>query len=206
LFGALRAKLVPTAAIGSVQRDGAAFAGFATHLDLTPAEPDMFVIPDPESLLILPWKPDIGWLIGDVTLKGNRLAQSPRQVLRRQIAACEAMGYRLRTGVEAEFFILNPDGTAIADAYDRQAKACYDPAPLMRRFELIRAIGDAMLALGWQPYQTDHEDANGQFEMNWTYADTLITADRHVFFKFMVKQLAEQHGFARPLCPSHLPI
>jgi glutamine synthetase len=39
-----------------------------------------------------------------------------------------------------------------------------------------------MLALGWGPYQNDHEDANGQFEMNWTYADCLRTADRHVFF------------------------
>jgi glutamine synthetase len=58
-----------------------------------------------------------------------------------------------------------------------------------------------MLALGWGPYQVDHEDANGQFEMNWTYADTLVTADRHVFFKFMVKQLAERHGLRATFMP-----
>ena len=201
LFGVLRAKLVPAAAIEAIQRDGAAFAGFATHLDLSPAEPDMFAIPDPQSLVILPWNPDIGWVMSDLTSRGVSLAQSPRQVLKRQIAAATAMGYRLRTGVEAEFFVLKPDRTAIADANDRQAKACYDPAPLMRRLELIRAISDAMLALGWQPYQTDHEDANGQFEMNWTFDDALVTADRHVFFKFMVKHLAEKHELRATFMP-----
>src|SRR5580704_13634078 len=71
----------------------------------------------------------------------------------------------------------------------------------MRRIEPLRAIADAMLGLGWGPYQVDHEDANGQFEMNWTYADTLVTADRHVFFKFMVKQLTERHGLRATFMP-----
>src|SRR5579862_770499 len=62
LFGVLRAKLVPAAAIGPMQRDGATFAGFATHLDLTPADPDMFVIPDTDSVIQLPWQPELAWL------------------------------------------------------------------------------------------------------------------------------------------------
>jgi glutamine synthetase type III len=201
LFGTMRAKLVPTEAIGVMQRDGAAFAGFATHLDLTPADPDIFAVPDPETLTILPWQRDIGWVMADIIFEGAPLAQSPRQVLKRQIAAAAAKGYRCKAGVEAEFFVVNPDGSAIADADDRQAKPCYDPVPLMRRIELIRAICDAMIALGWSPYQVDHEDANGQFEMNWTYADALTTADRHVFFKFMVKQLAEQRGLRATFMP-----
>jgi glutamate---methylamine ligase len=201
LFGVLRAKLVPAAAIAQMQRDGAAFAGFSTHLDLTPADPDMFAIPDPESLTILPWKPEIAWVAADLHLHGAPLAQAPRCVLKRQLAAAEAAGYRLRTGVEAEFFVLQTDAGAIADGGDRQAKPCYDQAALIRRYELIRAISDAMLGLGWGPYQSDHEDANGQFEMNWTYDDALVTADRHVFFKFMVKQLAEQHGLRATFMP-----
>ena len=201
LFGVLRAKLVPTAAIAQMQRDGAAFAGFSTHLDLTPADPDMFAIPDPASLTILPWKPEIAWVAADLHLHGVPLAQAPRHVLKRQLAAAEAKGYRLKTGVEAEFFLLQPDAAAIADNGDRQAKPCYDQAALIRRYELICAISDAMLALGWGPYQSDHEDANGQFEMNWTYDDALVTADRHVFFKFMVKQLAEQHGLRATFMP-----
>ncbi len=201
LFGVLRAKLVPTAAIAQMQRDGAAFAGFSTHLDLTPADPDMFAIPDPASLTILPWKPEIAWVAADLHLHGVPLAQAPRHVLKRQLAAAESKGYRLKSGVEAEFFLLQPDAAAIADNGDRQAKPCYDQAALIRRYELICAISDAMLALGWGPYQSDHEDANGQFEMNWTYDDALVTADRHVFFKFVVKQLAEQHGLRATFMP-----
>jgi glutamine synthetase len=115
LFGVLRAKLVPASAIGQMQRDGAAFAGFATHLDLTPADPDMFAIPDPASLIQIPWKPEIGWLAADLHLGGEALEHAPRQVLKCQIAAAEANGYRMKTGVEAEFFVLRADGLAVAD-------------------------------------------------------------------------------------------
>jgi glutamine synthetase len=201
LFGVLRAKLVPAVAIGQMQRDGAAFAGFATYLDLTPADPDMFAMPDPTSLTQLPWKPEIGWLAADLHINGIPVEHAPRHVLKRQLAAAEAQGYRMRTGVEAEFFVLRPDGRTVADDADRQAKPCYDQTALLRHYELIRTISDAMLGLGWVPYQSDHEDANGQFEMNWTYDDALVTADRHVFFKFMVKELAQQHGLRATFMP-----
>ncbi|MGA8756182.1 MAG: type III glutamate--ammonia ligase [Stellaceae bacterium] len=201
LFGVLRAKLVPAAAIEHMQRDGAAFAGFATHLDLTPADPDMFAMPDSESLIQIPWKPEVGWLAADLHMRGKPVEHAPRHVLKRQIAAAEAAGYRLKSGVEAEFFVLRPDGREVGDDGDRQAKPCYDQTALLRHYELIRAISDAMLGLGWGPYQSDHEDANGQFEMNWTYDDALVTADRHVFFKFMVKELARQHGLRSTFMP-----
>src|SRR6266852_353564 len=201
LFGVLRAKLVPAAAIAAMQRDGAAFAGFATHLDMTPADPDVFAIPDADSLIRLPWKPEIGWLAADPMVNGKPIAHAPRHVLRRQIAAAAASGYRMKTGVEAEFFIINRDGSAIADDADRQIKPCYDQSALLRRYDLIKAVSDAMLGLGWAPYQSDHEDANGQFEMNWAYDDALVTADRHVFFKFMVKELAQQHGLRATFMP-----
>src|ERR1700756_3930782 len=99
LFGVLRAKLVPAAAIRHMQRDGAAFAGFSTHLDLSPADPDMFAIPDPASLIQIPWKPEIGWLAGRLHLAGEPLEHAPRQVLKRQIASAAASGYRMKTGV-----------------------------------------------------------------------------------------------------------
>ena len=71
----------------------------------------------------------------------------------------------------------------------------------MRRYPVIKAICDSMLELEWGPYQNDHEDANGQFEMNWDYDDALKTADRHVFFKYMVKTLAEQHDIRATFMP-----
>ena len=71
----------------------------------------------------------------------------------------------------------------------------------MRRYDVIAEICDAMLALGWKPYQNDHEDANGQFEMNWEYDDAIATADKHSFFKFMVKSVAEKHGLRATFMP-----
>src|SRR6185503_1030392 len=80
-------------------------------------------------------------------------------------------------------------------------KPCYDQQALMRRYDVIAEICDDMLELGWAPYQNDHEDANGQFEMNWGFEDALVTADRHSFFKYMVKSIAEKHGFRATFMP-----
>ncbi|MEM9602171.1 MAG: type III glutamate--ammonia ligase [Pseudomonadota bacterium] len=201
LFGNLRAKLVPARAIGDMQKEGAGFAGFAAWLDMTPAHPDMFGVPDPDSLIQLPWQPEIGWLASDLYMNGEPVAASPRVALKAQLEAAKKQGLRMKTGVECEYFLVSPDGTALSDPDDTQSKPCYDQQALMRRYPVIREICDAMIALGWGPYQNDHEDANGQFEMNWDYDDALRTADRHVFFKYMVKTLAENHGLRATFMP-----
>lgn len=201
LFGGLRAKLVPAAAISDMQADGAGFAGFATWLDMTPADPDMLAVPDPESLIQLPWKPEVGWLAADLWMAGKEVDQCPRVILKRQLAKFEERGYDLKTGVECEYMLLTPDGESISDSRDTQEKPCYDQTALMRRFDVVREICDVMIELEWEPYQNDHEDANGQFEMNWGFTNALRTADRHVFFKFMVKTLAEQHGYRATFMP-----
>ena len=201
LFGHLRAKLVPAAAIAAMQKNGAGFAGFATHLDMTPAHPDTLAVPDPASLIQLPWKKEVGWLAADLVCGGEPVPDAPRNILKAQIAEAKALGYQMKTGVECEFFLLNRDGTALADGADEYPKPCYDQIALMRQYDLISKICDAMLELGWNPYQNDHEDANGQFEMNWEYDDVLVTADRHVFFKYMVKTLAEEAGYRATFMP-----
>ena len=201
LFGSQRAKLVPAAAIGGMQKAGAGFAGFATWLDMTPADPDLFARPDPASLIQLPWKPEVGWLAADLWMNDAPVEASPRNALKAQIAKAAEQGLQMKTGVECEFFLIAPDGASIADAADTQAKPCYDQQALMRRYDVITEICDAMLVLGWNPYQNDHEDANGQFEMNWEYDDALITADRQAFFKYMVKSIAEKHGLRATFMP-----
>ena len=201
LLGQLRAKLVPARAIRGMQKDGAGFAGFAAWLDMTPAHPDMFAIPDPDSLIQLPWKPEVGWLAADLWMDGKPVAASPRVALKRQVEAAEKQGYRVKTGVECEFFLTNPAGDGLSDEMDREEKPCYDQSALMRRYDVISEICDAMLSLGWNPYQNDHEDANGQFEMNWDYDDCLKTADKHTFFKFMAKSIAEKHGYRATFMP-----
>ena len=195
LFGVLRAKLVPAQAINEMAKNGAGFGGFATYLDMTPADSDMLAIPDPDSLIQLPWNPEVGWLASDLVMDGKTVEQCPRVILKRQIEKLDKHGMVMQSGVECEFFLLNDDGSEISDPRDSAAKPCYDQSMLMRRYDVIKEICDCMLKLGWKPYQNDHEDANGQFEMNWHYSDCLTTADRHVFFKFMVKSIAEKHGF-----------
>ena len=202
LFGVQRAKLVPAQSIDRMAEAGAGFAGFAAHLDMTPADPDILAIPDPKSLFQLPWKKDVAWMPADLYgVDGEPILQTPRLVLKRTLEQAAKRGYLIKTGVECEFFLLSADSHEISDLRDRSTKPCYNQQSLMRRYNTIAQICDGMLELGWKPYQNDHEDANGQFEMNWTYDDALVTADRHAFFKYMVKSIAENHGF----CASFMP-
>ncbi|MBC8267531.1 MAG: type III glutamate--ammonia ligase [Rhodospirillaceae bacterium] len=201
LFGVLRSKLVPARAIKGMQKEGAGFAGFAAWLDMTPAHPDLFAIPDPDSLIQLPWKPEVAWLASDLWMDGKEVEASPRVALKRQLAKAQKKGYRVKTGVECEFFLTTPDGKELSDPYDTQEKPCYDQSALMRRYEVISEICDHMIDLGWGPYQNDHEDANGQWEMNWDFDDALKTADKHTFFKFMAKAIAEEYGYRATFMP-----
>ena len=201
LFGVLRSKLVPARAIKEMQEAGAGFAGFAAWLDMSPADSDMFGIPDPDSLIQLPWNKEVGWLASDLWMNGKPVEASPRIMLKNQIKKLKKQNLTMKSGVECEYFLISADGDSIADLRDTQSKPCYDQAALMRRYDLIKEICDCMIEMGWGPYQNDHEDANGQFEMNWDYDDCLVTADRHAFFKFMVKTIAEKHGLRATFMP-----
>ncbi|MFT9256534.1 MAG: type III glutamate--ammonia ligase [Acetobacter sp.] len=201
LSGAQRAKLVPATAIAAMQRNGAGFAGFAAAFDFSPADPDLLAVPDPAGMMRLPWKPDVAWLPSDLKMRTDYVEQGPRNTLRRLIERAKGLGLSVKTGVECEFFLVTPDGEQVGDALDCGSKPCYDASALMRRYDVIAELCDAMQGLGWEPYQNDHEDANGQFEMNWKYADALVTADRHVFFKFMARAIAEKHGLRATFMP-----
>ncbi|KGJ01896.1 type III glutamate--ammonia ligase [Paracoccus versutus] len=202
LFGSQRAKLVPAQAIAEMQKDGAGFAGFATWLDLTPAHADMLALPDASSVIQLPWKREVAWVASDCVMSDSGpLAQAPRNVLGRLTAEAAEMGLVVKTGVEPEFFLLTPEGTQISDPADTAVKPCYDQQAVMRRYDVVAEICDYMLELGWEPYQNDHEDANGQFEMNWKYDSAMATADKHSFFKFMTRSVAEKHGLRATFMP-----
>ncbi|MBV9530959.1 MAG: type III glutamate--ammonia ligase [Bradyrhizobium sp.] len=205
LFGTMRAKIVPATAIDTVAKSGAGFAGFAVWFDMTPAHPDVLVMADAQSAMQLPWKREVAWVTGDLVMGGKPVAQNPRQLLKRVIKCAADEGYELKSGVECEYFLIQPDGKAISDGADVQAKPCYDQQALMRRYDVIAEVCDSMIELGWRPYQNDHEDANGQFEMNWEYDAALTTADRHAFFKYMVKSIAEKHGLRATFMPKPFP-
>ncbi|MDC0861144.1 type III glutamate--ammonia ligase [Alphaproteobacteria bacterium] len=201
MFGVLRSKLVPATAIDEIQSEGAGFAGFATWLDMSPSDPDMFGLPDGDSVIQLPWDKKIAWVACDLYMSGKPVEASPRIALKRQIEKAAKLGMYMKSGVECEYFLVNSNGTELSDLKDTQEKPCYDSSALMRRYDVITEICDSMIELGWKPYQNDHEDANGQFEMNWDFSDCLITADRHAFFKFMTKTIAENHGLRATFMP-----
>jgi glutamine synthetase len=201
LFGYQRAKLVPRQAIEDMQADGAGFAGFASWLDLTPAHADMLAVPDANSVVQLPWKKEVAWVAANCVMENENVMQAPRNVLGGVIERAASKGLTVKSGVEAEFFLLTPDGNQISDDFDTAEKPCYDQQAVMRRYDVIAEICDYMLELGWGPYQNDHEDANGQFEMNWEFDEAMRTADKHSFFKFMTKSVAEKHGFRATFMP-----
>ena len=207
LNGVQRSKLVPTPAIAEMEKEGAGFAGFATFLDMTPSYPDMFCLPDPEAVIQLPWKPEVAWVPGNLSMNDKLVDQAPRVILNKLIDKAKSSGYVMMGGVEPEFMLISKDGQSIADSKDIAGKPCYDQQALMRRYDVISEICDSMINLGWGTYQNDHEDANGQFEMNWDYSDLMTTADRQAFFKFMVKSIAEKHELRATFMPkpfSHL--
>ena len=219
LFGVQRSKLVPASRVAEIAEGGAGFAGVAAHLDMDPTMGDLLALPDPSTLQPLPWRPEVGWLACDLVHEGEELSHGPRNVLRavrRRLA--DECGLTLKSGVECEFFLLennaaptssstssssSPSAAAVAlsDPLDIQTKPCYDAQALMRRYDLISRLCEHMEAMGWGPYQADHEDANGQFEINWDFADCLVTADRVAFFKYMVRALAEEAGLRATFMP-----
>ncbi|MCC2667855.1 MAG: L-glutamine synthetase [Armatimonadetes bacterium] len=208
--GAPKAKLVPATHRASMAEEGAGFAGFAVgDMGQGPHSPDMAAIPDLDSLTILPWRKNIGWLASNVHVDGKEWEYCPRNILRRQLRRAADLGYSYMTGVEPEFFLLRKgeSGYAPYDALDTLGKPCYDLRALHRSLDLMTTLMRHLQELGWEPYANDHEDGNCQFEINWTYSDALRTADRHTFFRWMVRTVAEEQGLVATFMPkpfSHL--
>jgi len=202
VFGVLRSKMVPAEAISQIQRDGAGFAPFATWHNYGPDAKDMLAIPDASTLIQVPFQPEIGFVIGDCYIGGEKVMDNPRWVLKEQVERAAAKGYEFKTGVEPEFFLLSEgEQIAIADAKDTKDKPCYETGALLRRYGCLKEIVRTLIDSGLGVYQTDHEDANGQFEINWHYGNCLTTADQHVYFKWVVKALAERHGMQATFMP-----
>ncbi|MCY4196420.1 MAG: type III glutamate--ammonia ligase [Rhodobacteraceae bacterium] len=205
LLGVVRSKLVPSSVINEAPEQGTGFAGYSAHLHMSAIDPDMTGIPDLSRMQQLPWQLDTAWAPCDLYFRDSLLRQAPRTILQNVINTASRAGYLFKTGVEPEFFLLTPDGTQIADPTDRQLKPCYDQNVLMHQHSVLTEICEGIRALGWEPYGIEHEDANGQYEINWGYADPLTTADRHCFFKFMVKSVASKHGLRATFMPKPFP-
>ena len=205
MHGKPSAKLVPAHHLDDLLTDGAGFAGFAAgDIGQGPHDPDMVAIPDPTTLTILPWRPTVARFACDVTVEGEEWPYCPRTILRRALKRAADRGFQLKVGAELEYFLVrrtDDGGIEVADDRDTLDLPCYDMRALTRNLDFVSEVSKAVTSLGWDNYATDHEDANGQFEQNFQYADALTTCDRAVFFRYMVESLAQQRGLIATFMP-----
>jgi len=204
MHGKPSAKLVPAERIDMLFDDGAGFAGFAAGpIGQTPASPDIAAIPDPESYTPVPFKPGLARFACDITIDGDPWNFCPRTILKNANARAEKMGYRLKMGMELEFFLLKErDGKIVlADDLDTLDQPCYDMKGITRSYDFISQLSKNLNGLGWGNYANDHEDANGQFELNFEYDDALKTADKAIFFRYMVHAMAQERGLLTTFMP-----
>jgi glutamine synthetase len=205
LYARPSAKLVPAAHLDDLVRDGAGFAGFAAgELGQLPSDPDIAAVPDLASFTPVPWEPSLARFACDVYVEGEPWPYDPRTILRRQLEKARQAGYELKLGLELEYFLLRQDedgSIRVADELDDLEKPCYDLRGLTRNYEFLRRVSHYVDELGWGNYANDHEDANGQFEQNFAFADALASCDRAIFFRYMVHTLAQQQGLLATFMP-----
>lgn len=205
IHGAAKAKAVPAEHLRMVLEEGAGFAAFAIWgMGMGPEGADYMAVGDPATLAPMPWLPGYARIACDGHVKGAPYALCSRVALKRRLAALADEGLTLYTGMEPEFMLLARDaGGALrpADATDTLEKPCYDYKGLARSAAYLERLVDAVRPAGLDVYQIDHEDANGQFEVNFTYADALTTADRMVFFKMAASEIARQMGLVASFMP-----
>jgi glutamine synthetase len=211
MHGKPNAKLVPATHLDGLFEDGAGFAGFAAgDIGQEPHDPDLAAMPDLRTLTPLPWKPGVARFACDVHVEGQEWPYCPRTILRRQLERAKGMGFDFMLGAELEYFLVRKrdDGTIeLADPLDDLEQPCYDMRGLTRNLDFVSTVARNITALGWGNYATDHEDANGQFEQNFDFADALTTCDRSIFFRYMVESLAQERGVIATFMPkpfSHL--
>jgi glutamine synthetase len=207
VHGAAKVKMVPAAALGDVTDVGAGFAGGAVWgLGQDAASHDMMARIDPASYTPLPWQPGLARFAADLYVDGQPYPFCPRVNLKRVLREVREAGYVFNVGVEPEHFLVTraADGQVVPwdpARVDTLAKACYDFKGLAAAYGYLRDMNDALSKLGWGVYQSDHEDANAQYEINYKYADALTTADRFIFFKMLAGQTARKYGAVATFMP-----
>jgi glutamine synthetase len=205
LHGAAKAKAVPVEHYDMVVTDGAGFAGFAVWgLGMGPHGPDFMGVGDPTTISPILWMPGFARMACDGYVNGKPYAYCSRVAAKRQLEKLTARGYTLYTGIEPEFMLLKKDANGALQPFDDTDgldKPCYDYKGLARAGGILDDLVKHLRGVGIDVYQIDHEDANGQFEINFTYADALRTADSLIYFKMAASEVAREHGAIATFMP-----
>ena len=198
--GSPKVKMVPVNHLDDVIDEGAGFAGAALMgLGQGPHSHDMLAKVDLDTYTLVPWEKGLARFSGDLFVDEEPYMFDPRQHLKNTLNKLRDDGLEFYVGIEPEHFLVEKksDGGIQVwdpDNLDTLDKPCYDFKGIANVSSYLRELMNGMASLGWDPYQSDHEDANGQYEVNFTYSDALTTADRYTFFKMMPSQYAKQHG------------
>ena len=205
IHGSAKAKAVPVEHLKMVLGDGAGFAGFALWgFGMGPQGPDYMAVGDLDSLQPIPWMPGYARMCTWGHVNGKPYSYDCRTALKVQLDKLAQKGMTLYTGIEPEFMLLKrgPDGRVVpADDTDTLEKPCYDYKGLARQSEFLDRLVQSTRAVGIDVYQIDHEDANGQFEVNFTYGDAMSSADRVIFLKMAASEIAHQMGLIATFMP-----
>ncbi|MEM6597496.1 MAG: type III glutamate--ammonia ligase [Cyanobacteria bacterium P01_C01_bin.69] len=204
IHGMCKGKVVPMSHFDRMMQGSELFTGAA--LDGVPQDindDEVGTLPDPNSVTVLPWNPEVAWFASDLHLVGQPFEACCRTILKNTLQQAEEMGYRFNLGIETEFFIFKDTADGFGPVSDRDTlpKAAYALPTVLDNYKIIDRIVTAMNDLGWDVYSFDHEDAQGQFETDFTYCDALTMADRLTFFRFMVKELAREEGYFASFMP-----
>lgn len=205
IHGVAKAKAVPVSHFEDILNDGAGFAGFAVWgLGQEPHDPDYMAVGDLSTLTLMPWQPGYARIVCNGMVRGEPWPFDTRYILEQQVKRLAERGWTMNVGMEPEFMLVvkHPDGSfGPADASDTLDKPCYDYKGLSRSRAFIEKLVDSLQAVGMDVYQVDHEDGNGQFEINFAYADAMTTADRMIFFRMAAGEIARELGMICTFMP-----
>ncbi|WP_426153217.1 type III glutamate--ammonia ligase [Pseudomonas sp. DC3000-4b1] len=209
IHGSAKTKSVPISGLEAVAEAGAGFAGFAIcGMGMEPHGPDFMAKGDLASLMPVPWQPGYGRVVCIGHVEGQPWPYDSRYVLQQQVERLSQRGWTLNTGLEPEFslFQRGPEGKLqLVDASDALDKPCYDYKGLSRSRAFLERLTEALQPVGFDIYQIDHEDANGQFEINYTYSEAMESADRFTFFRMAAGEIANDMGMICSFMPKPDP-
>jgi len=205
IHGVAKTKSVPADCVDNIVEDGAGFAGFAVWgMGIEPHGPDFMARGDVNTLTPIPWQPGYARMACTGYVNDEPHPYDSRYVLQRQTARLAQRGWTCNTGVEPEFslFVRDDHGQLqLVDDSDDLEKPCYDYKGLSRARHFLEDLVSSLQQIGYGVYQIDHEDANGQFEINYTYSDALTSADRFVLLRMAAGEIANSHGMICSFMP-----
>ena len=210
LHGVAKGKLVPLENLQEWVEQGAGFAGpsiWGTGLPRFGSRSEYYGRVHPESLRPLPFMPGVAHAVCDGFAGDEALPTCSRQMLRSVLERIRSRGWTLWVGIEPEFFLLNKGAAGqwqVADAADQLDKPSYDLKAIHRNAGFIEDMRSNLVQLGFVLQQIDHEDACGQYEINYRFDEALAAADRYLLFKMTAHAVAQKHGMVFSCMPKPL--